>query len=75
MSEKLYENNKFSRNKKIIRPLSMTTNFSSNNNNNNKENCLFNNENDDDDSSEQNDSYNKFKEVYQKQFKKKIILN
>ena len=70
MSEKLYENNKFSRNKKIIRPLSMTTNFSSNNNNNNKENCLFNNENDDDDSSEQNDSYNKFKEVYQKQFKK-----
>ena len=69
MSEKLYENNKFSRNKKIIRPLSMTTNFSSNNNNN-KENCLFNNENDDDDSSEQNDSYNKFKEVYQKQFKK-----
>ncbi len=71
MSEnfKDFNENKFSRNKNF-RPLSMTTNFSSNNFNKNVEKENFIQNFDDDDSSEQNDSYNKFKEVYQKQFKK-----
>ena len=71
MSEnfKDFNENKFSRNK-IFHPLSMTTNFSSNNFNKNVEKENFIQNFDDDDSSEQNDSYNKFKEVYQKQFKK-----
>ena len=76
------DNNKFSRNKNnLYRPLSMTTNFSSKTNNKkgknleyskSKENILnsVNNQIDDDDDSSENDSFYKFKDVYQKQFKK-----